>query len=76
MLRIEGRDVIGIFSMRRAVLLILLAAALGRGSAQAQPAPAVLDAAKELVGGWELSNADHDRRCTVTFSTDTAPGGF
>jgi hypothetical protein len=36
----------------------------------------VLDAAKELVGGWELSNADHDRRCTVTFSTDTATGGF
>jgi hypothetical protein len=76
MLRIEGRDVIGIFSMRRTILLILLALALGRGSAQAQPAPAVLDAAKELVGGWELSNADHDRRCTVTFSTDTAPGGF
>jgi hypothetical protein len=62
--------------MRRTVLLILLAVALGRGSAQAQPAPAVLDAAKELVGGWELSNADHDRRCTVTFSTDTVPGGF
>ena len=76
MLRIERRDVIGIFSMRRTILLILLAVALGRGSAQAQPAPAVLDAAKELVGGWELSNADHDHRCTVTFSTDTAPGGF
>ena len=62
--------------MRRAALFTLIAVALGGGHAQAQPAPAVLDAAKELVGGWELSNADHDRRCTITLSTDTAPGGF
>jgi hypothetical protein len=63
------------FSMRRAVLLTFLVT-VGGGNAQAQPSPAVSDAAKEMVGGWELSNADHDRRCTVTFSTDTAPGGF
>src|ERR1700687_1708761 len=62
--------------MRRAVLLILFGVALGGGNAEAQPAPSLLDDAKEMVGGWELSNADHDRRCTVTFSTDTAPGGF
>src|SRR6202163_848309 len=62
--------------MRRAFPLILLAVALGGASAQPQPAPAVPDAAKEMVGDWELSNADHDRRCTVTFSTDAAPGGF
>ncbi len=62
--------------MRHATLFTLIAVVLGGEHAQAQPAPAVLDAAKELVGGWELSNADHDRRCTVTFSTDTAPGGF
>jgi hypothetical protein len=62
--------------MRRAALFTLIAFALSCGHAQAQPAPAVLDAAKELVGGWELSNADHDRRCTITLSTDTAPGGF
>src|ERR1700686_768192 len=61
--------------MRRAILLTLLVA-VGGGDAQAQPSPSVLDAAKEIAGGWELSNADHDRRCTVTFSTDTAPGGF
>jgi hypothetical protein len=63
----------------RVVLLLALATfavANGCAVAQAQPAPAVLEAAKEMVGGWELSNADHDRRCTVTFSTDTAPGGF
>jgi hypothetical protein len=62
--------------MRRAVLLTLFGVAVGGGTAQAQPAPSVPDAAKEMVGGWELSNAEHDRRCTVTFSTDAAPGGF
>jgi hypothetical protein len=62
--------------MRRAALLALSGVALGGGHALAQPSPAVLEAAKEMVGGWELSNADHDRRCTVIFSTDTAPGGF
>src|ERR1700692_3506203 len=61
--------------MRNAVLLTLLVVAVG-SNAQAQPSPSVLDAPKEMLGGWELSNADHDRRCTVTFSTDTAPGGF
>jgi hypothetical protein len=64
------------FSMRRAALLILLGVALADRSAPAQPAPTVPEAAKEMVGGWELSNADHDRRCTITFSTDAAPGGF
>jgi len=62
--------------MSRALLLTLFAVAVGGGNAQAQPSPAVFDAAKEMVGGWELSNADHDRRCTVTFSMDPAPGGF
>jgi hypothetical protein len=64
------------FSMRGAILLILLAVAAGGDNAQAQPAPTALDAAKDMVGGWELSNAEHDRRCTITFSTDAAPGGF
>ena len=62
--------------MGRVLFLLVLCAAIGSGSAVAQQAPAVLDAAKEMVGTWELSNADHDHRCTVTFSTDTAPGGF
>lgn len=31
------------------------------------------DAAKAMVGSWEFSNADRDKRCTITFRTD--PGG-
>ncbi len=57
-------------------LLALLALVFFAGIAQAQPAPAVSDAAKEMVGGWELSNADRDKRCPITFSIDPAPGGF
>ena len=57
-------------------LFALLALVLSAGVAQAQPAPAVSDAAREMVGGWELSNADRDKRCPVTFSIDPAPGGF
>ncbi len=63
--------------MGRLVLILVLGASLSSGSALAQqPSPSVLDTAKELVGTWELSNAEHDRRCTVTFSTEAAPGGF
>ena len=44
--------------------------------ALATPAPAqqpVGEAAKAMVGSWEFSNADRDKRCTITFRTD--PGG-
>jgi hypothetical protein len=62
--------------MTRAGLLALFALALSGGNAPAQPAPPASNAAKEMVGGWEISNADRDRRCAVTFSIDPAPGGF
>ena len=29
-----------------------------------------------MVGGWEISNADRDRRCPMTFSVEPAPGGY
>ena len=29
-----------------------------------------------MVGGWEISNAERDKRCAVTFSVDPAPLGF
>jgi hypothetical protein len=39
--------------------------------------PAPSDAAKALVGVWELSNPDRDRRCQLTFKLDAAaPGRF
>ena len=40
-----------------------------------QPLPEPNDAARALVGGWELSNPDRDRRCQITFRLDPAPPG-
>ena len=42
---------------------------------QAPTPPAPSDAARALVGVWELSNPDRDRRCTLTFKLDPAPQG-
>src|SRR5882672_4404740 len=39
------------------------------------PLPEPNDAARALVGVWELSNPDRDRRCNVTFKLDAAPPG-
>jgi hypothetical protein len=50
--------------------------AVSVGIAHAQPAPQVPDAARDLVGAWEISNADRDRRCGVTFSVAPTPGGY
>src|SRR5215475_4756829 len=53
-------------------LLLLPALALAQS---AQPPAEPSDAAKALVGAWELSNPDRDRRCQVTFKLDPAPPG-
>jgi Protease inhibitor Inh len=37
---------------------------------------AVNEAAQGMVGGWEISNADRDRRCPLTFSAEQVPGGY
>jgi hypothetical protein len=43
----------------------------------AQPSPPpVSDAAKAMVGTWEMSNSDRDKRCALTFSVDPAPRGL
>ena len=34
------------------------------------------DAAKEMVGAWEISNAARDKTCSVIFKLDPAAGGF
>jgi len=60
--------------MNRIGLVALVAMAFG-GDAYAQSQTAA-DAAKEMVGSWEISNAERDRRCVVTFSTEAVPGGL
>jgi Protease inhibitor Inh len=57
-------------------IIALLALAMAASLAHAQGDPPVSEAAKDLVGAWEISNSDRDKRCPVTFSTDPAPGGF
>src|SRR5689334_3361858 len=61
--------------MSRIDLVVLLALIAGIGGANAQSRTAA-DAAKEMVGSWEISNAERDRRCVITFSTDAVAGGL
>ena len=51
-------------------LLAMLALARGAAGACAQAPPKLSDAAKDLVGAWEISNADRDKPLPVTFSVD------
>jgi hypothetical protein len=57
-------------------IIALGALMLATSLAHAQGTPPVSDVAKELVGAWEISNSDRDKRCPVTFSIDPGPGGF
>jgi hypothetical protein len=34
------------------------------------------DPVADMVGAWELSNADHDKICKLNFRKDTAPNGY
>ncbi len=63
--------------MAKAVIacLVGLCALSGAAFAQAQP-PAMSDAARALVGNWELSNADRDMICPVAFRASVVRGGF
>jgi hypothetical protein len=54
-------------------IVLMLGLAAGGASAQ-EPAPS--DAAKAMVGAWEISNAARDRTCSVTFGLDAGAGGF
>src|SRR5215472_3714787 len=60
-------------SARACVAVIALAlSAVGAGA----QAPAPSDAAKDMVGAWEISNAARDKTCPVTFKLDPGAGGF
>src|SRR5262249_53473169 len=56
---------------RACVAGIALALAAARRRAQAPS-----DAAKDMVGAWEISNAARDKTCPVSFKLDPAAGGF
>lgn len=61
--------------MRIRACLIVIALALAVVGARAQ-VPTPSDAAKEMVGAWEISNAARDKTCPVTFKLEPGGGGF
>jgi protease inhibitor Inh len=64
-------------SMRHHRLLVLLGLAFAvlTAPAGAQPVPPPSEAVKSMLGGWEMSNADRDKTCIITFKLDTAGPG-
>jgi len=59
---------------RLLLLLLGLAGAAATGAAAQTTAPPS-DAVKSMLGGWEMSNADHDKTCIITFKLDPAGPG-
>jgi hypothetical protein len=57
----------------RKILPIVLTACLAPSVVAAQ-APS--DAVRAIAGGWEISNADREKVCNLTFKTDPVKGGF
>src|SRR2546430_9029415 len=55
--------------------LAVVAVALSAASAVAQ-AQVPSDAAKDMAGAWEISNAARDKTCPVTFKLEPGSGGF
>jgi hypothetical protein len=55
-------------------LLVMLSLVMNCRLAGAETA--VSEAAQAMVGSWEISNTDRDRRCPLTFSVEPAAGGF
>jgi Protease inhibitor Inh len=62
--------------MRIAATIAIVVLLIGAGVPARAQQPAPSDAAKAMVGTWELSNADRDRTCNITFKLGTAPGGY
>ena len=57
--------------MRLATILLALFTISAPAFAQAPS-----EAAKNMVGTWEMSNSERDKLCNLTFKTDPAKGGF
>jgi hypothetical protein len=60
---------------RLAAAVVLLVLSVTAVLAQGAPPP-LGDSARGMAGSWEFSNADRDRICTITFSTDRAGPGY
>jgi hypothetical protein len=54
--------------------ILILTAVTAPNGARAEGA--ANEAAQAMVGGWEISNADRDRRCPLAFTVEPAPGGY
>src|SRR3954452_1316346 len=61
------------FALRAALAAVLVIGVLAPAAAQA-PGPS--DAAKGMVGAWELSDADHEKVCTVNFKLTPTGGNY
>ena len=61
--------------MLRPVFIAALAVLLG-GPAQAQTREPLSESAKSVIGSWEFSNAERDKKCSVTFTSDPSAVGF
>jgi Protease inhibitor Inh len=59
----------------RQALLALFASVMA-SQAPAQPSPAGSEAFKAMIGKWEISNADRDRICAITFRADPSGSAF
>jgi len=58
----------------RPCLAVIAVALFAAGAAAQAPVPS--DAAKEMVGDWEISNAARDKTCPVRFKLEPAASGF
>jgi hypothetical protein len=59
--------------MRHLLTLGLLLAGITHGAAQTGASPS--DAVNSMLGGWEMSNADRDKICIITFKLEAAGPG-
>ena len=62
-------------AMRYHLALVFFAVLIAT-DAQAQPSPATTEAFKAMIGKWEMSNADRDRTCMITFRADPTGSAF
>jgi hypothetical protein len=62
--------------LSRQVLVVFSAVMASPAAAQQPPSPATGEAFKAVIGKWQISNADRDRVCEVTFRADPSGGAF